>query len=383
VTPVIGAIMRQEWFLPFEQSMRELGVTSTWLGDQLQGAHLHDFSPFEGVALELSDDVIGHESLGVPLRHLSLAGVPVSPDSAALASRLDISHVLWGESEAQSWLGVLDRSSLGFPGAVIVVWGPSGAPGSTSFAVGLALQAARSQPTLVIDADFVSPSMAQLLDLPVEGSGLLGALRAARLESPDPGALLVHAHKKENLGHVLQVLSGLDTQVLGPLEADSMGVLLQTVRATGRVVIVELKVPGGDSTTEPQSTVVKAVLGEADHLFLVARQSELGIARFVRQWAQIAPPMTTPTTLYLRQPLPAGVAAFHDAEQALWELCGVEDIRPLPAGGKPLGGPWFQEALSAVAAVRPVTPPVGVKQAGSLLSRLSSYLALPKYKPLA
>jgi Flp pilus assembly CpaE family ATPase len=65
-------------------------------------------------------------------------------------------------------------------GRVVAVWGPTGAPGRTTVAVGLADEAARlGVSTLLVDADVYGGVVAQMLGLLDESPGLAGAARQA------------------------------------------------------------------------------------------------------------------------------------------------------------------------------------------------------------
>ena len=79
----------------------------------------------------------------------------------------------------------------GPPGAagVVAVWGPTGAPGRTTVAVGLADEAARlGISTLLVDADVYGGVVAQVLGLLDESPGLAGAARLAATGSLDAAA---------------------------------------------------------------------------------------------------------------------------------------------------------------------------------------------------
>ena len=64
-------------------------------------------------------------------------------------------------------------------GRVIAVWGPTGAPGRTTVAAGLAVAAAGSIATLLIDADVYGGVLASAFGLLDESPGLAGACRMA------------------------------------------------------------------------------------------------------------------------------------------------------------------------------------------------------------
>jgi hypothetical protein len=65
------------------------------------------------------------------------------------------------------------------PGRVTVVWGPAGAPGRTTLAVGLAAELGRGRRTILVDADPYGGAVAQQLGIVDEVSGLLAAVRLA------------------------------------------------------------------------------------------------------------------------------------------------------------------------------------------------------------
>ncbi|MGY1641320.1 CpaE family protein [Geodermatophilus sp. SYSU D00703] len=75
-------------------------------------------------------------------------------------------------------------------GRVVAVWGPTGAPGRTTVAVGLADEAARLDvQTLLADADVYGGVVAQVLGLLDESPGLAGAARHAVAGTLDEAAL--------------------------------------------------------------------------------------------------------------------------------------------------------------------------------------------------
>ena len=76
-------------------------------------------------------------------------------------------------------------------GRVVAVWGPTGAPGRTTVAVGVADEAARlGVSTLLVDADVYGGVIAQMLGLLDESPGLAGAARLAGTGTLDGPALV-------------------------------------------------------------------------------------------------------------------------------------------------------------------------------------------------
>ncbi|MDA9786677.1 hypothetical protein N9C74_01440 [Pontimonas sp.] len=351
MTLVIGAVMHKEWCDPLEVSLGELGAKVMWVGETLESLGSPEWSDFDGVVLELTDDVIGSQGLGF-LEARAVAGIPVTENSGAIAERAGIENVLWGEVEAQSWLDRLSMLQHRLPGSSIVVWGPSGAPGATTLALGLALEASRTRQTLVIDADFTSPSMAELLELPESPSGLLGALRAARLDSPSVETLLAHAQRSGLSMPGVQVLSGVRPGSLGPLEAASMETLLATLRGSGQIIITEVKLACAENEPSPEVRAVSSVMTGADHIFAITHHSDLGIMRFVRELSLIVPDSAQlPVTVFVRTPRGTRDSRFADARQALWELTGIDDIRATQDSDDPIRGAWLSGALDSVPGV--------------------------------
>ena len=92
-------------------------------------------------------------------------------------------------------------------GRVIAVWGPAGAPGRTTVAVGLADEAARlGVPTLLADADPYGGTVARTVGLADETSGLALASRDAMTGRLDTVRL---AQRSRQLRPRLRVLTGL------------------------------------------------------------------------------------------------------------------------------------------------------------------------------
>ena len=92
-------------------------------------------------------------------------------------------------------------------GLIVVVWGPHGAPGRSTIALGLAESWARTGlSTCLVDADTISPSLAHLVGMTEDVSGLLLAARYA-----DQGALDARSLGSacRQLANSLWLLSGI------------------------------------------------------------------------------------------------------------------------------------------------------------------------------
>ena len=92
-------------------------------------------------------------------------------------------------------------------GRVVAVWGPTGAPGRTTVATGLATESARTGvPTLLIDADVYGGVVASAFGLLDESPGLAGACRTAANGRLDLEGLTALCWSMEN---DLRVLTGI------------------------------------------------------------------------------------------------------------------------------------------------------------------------------
>ncbi|UPK76175.1 hypothetical protein MU582_05920 [Nocardioidaceae bacterium SCSIO 66511] len=134
--------------------------------------------------------------------------------------------------------GAFERSERGV-GRLVTVWGPTGAPGRSTVALGLAAESADSgTPTLLIDADTYGGSIAQLLAVLDEVSGLLAAARSADTGSLDLADLTRHVRQ---VGPTLRLLTGIGRADRWPqLRVGSFDRILETAREMAPVVIVDV-----------------------------------------------------------------------------------------------------------------------------------------------
>ena len=103
--------------------------------------------------------------------------------------------------------GQIDPPAARGTGRILAVWGPTGAPGRTSLAVGIAAELAQlGLPTLLIDADVYGGTVAPVLGLLDEAPGLAAAARAANAGTLD---LLALARLAAEVTPGLRVLTGI------------------------------------------------------------------------------------------------------------------------------------------------------------------------------
>lgn len=194
------------------------------------------------------------------------------------------------------------------PGRVVAVWGPTGAPGRSVVALGLAsVLAARQVSTLVVDADVYGGSQAQLLGLLDESSGLLAAARAANRGRLGPEQLAGHARA---VSPTLRLLSGLprsDRWVeLSPV---LLRRILEAARALCPVTVldcgfsVELDEEISYDVSAPRRNgATLTALETADQVLVVGSADPVGLGRLLRAISdlRVQVPEVAPTVVVNR-----------------------------------------------------------------------------------
>ncbi len=181
------------------------------------------------------------------------------------------------------------------PGIVVGVWGPTGAPGRTTVAVTLAVEAARlGVETLLVDADTYGASVAQVLGLLDEAPGLAAAARAANSGRLDRPALAAAARTVEPR---LRVLTGFSRPERWPeLRSSALQVVLQQARDFVPLTIVDLAfcLEGDDASDAlldgsamRRNAATLTTLAEADVVLAVGSADPVGLQRLLRMLPEV------------------------------------------------------------------------------------------------
>ncbi len=198
----------------------------------------------------------------------------------------------------------LDRARSA-PGRVLVVWGPAGAPGRTTVATALAACLARSRRTTLVDVDPYGGSVAQVLGILDEVSGLLAAARLA-------GAGMLEerfSSVQRGLDPQLTVVTGLPrpdrwTEV----RAGTVELLVETAAREGHVVVdtgfsIEQDLDVGGRPGRHQMTL--AALDVADEVLVVGNPDPVGLSRLARALVDLRESHpTTPTRVVVNRMRP-------------------------------------------------------------------------------
>jgi MinD-like ATPase involved in chromosome partitioning or flagellar assembly len=217
----------------------------------------------EAIARALRDAVAGISSAGRgiadPTAALPVLGAPAGPDERPAGT-----------------------------GRLVAVWGPTGAPGRTTVAVGLADEAARlGTSTLLVDADVYGGVVAQLLGLLDESPGLAGAARLAATGRLDDAELLRLAWA---VRPQLRVLTGLARADRWPeLRPRAVAGVLEEARRLADLVVVDCSFSleddeelSFDTAAPRRNGVTLTVLESADTVLCVSGADPVALQRSIR-----------------------------------------------------------------------------------------------------
>lgn len=166
-------------------------------------------------------------------------------------------------------------------GRVVAVWGPGGAPGRTTVAVGLADGlAAAGRPVVLVDADPYGGTVAQHLGVLDEMSGLLAVARMANLGTLDQAALVRSCRR---VGERLDVLTGLpraDRRV--EVRPGVLGTVLDVAAGLGTVVVDCGFCLEDADVALSRDRMTLDVVDAADEVVVVGSAEPSGLARLAR-----------------------------------------------------------------------------------------------------
>lgn len=258
-------------------------------------------------------------------------------------------------------------------GRLVAVWGPTGAPGRTTVAVGIASELSlQGWPTLLVDADVYGGVIAQLLGLLDESPGLAAACRLANNGALDLPALAALARQ---LSPTLRVLGGIGRPDRWPeLRPSALSVVLSLAASLAAVTVVDCgfcleqdEELSYDTLAPRRNGATLAILDQAETVIAVGTADPVGLQRLVRGLAELkeAVPGVQPTVVVNR--MRASAVPGHaetEVRAALSRYAGVEDVAFVPldvagldaavASGRTLGeavpGSPARQAIQALAA---------------------------------
>jgi len=254
-----------------------------------------------------------------------------------------------------------DGDGDGDEGRVIAVWGPTGAPGRTTIAIGLAAElAAAGHDVVLVDADVYGGTIAPALGIVDDGAGFASACRlanAGRLDGPALGALA------RALNTRLRVLTGIARadrwDEVRPSAAAAVLALARTIAAYVVVdcgfCLEEDEELSYDTVAPRRNGATVTALRGADTVVAVGSADPVGLQRFVRGLAELGEtvPDVEPTVVVNRvRPRVAGPGdPVRQITEALREFAEVT-----PHAFVPLDQPAADKALMLGATMPEVAP---------------------------
>ncbi len=293
-----------------ERRLRQLGVTSVLPADATA-------AEIAGAVLDaLAEAAGGSEAFGDPLAALAALGDTERP-------ALDEGPSLPEPAE----------------GRVVAVWGPTGAPGRTTVAVGLASEVAGlGRSALLIDADAYGGVIAQVLGLLDEAPGLAAACRLANNGALDLPGLATHSRQ---VSPTLRVLTGISRADRWPeLRPSALEMVLELARRLASTTVVDCgfgleqdEELAYDTMAPRRNGATLAVLENADLVLAVGSADPVGLQRLVRGLVELreALPEVTPRVVVNRlrdSAVPAG--AEKQVRAALARFAGITDLTFVP-----------------------------------------------------
>lgn len=177
---------------------------------------------------------------------------------------------------------------------MVAVWGPAGAPGRTTVAVGLAAElASRGQDCLLMDIDGYGGAVAQHLGVLDETSGLLACARLANAGRLDTAEL---ASLARQLDPHLRILTGLPRADRWSEVRDSaFDQLLRLAGGLAGHVVLDTGFslesdPGASfaSMSPRRNAMTLASIEQADEVVVVGSADPVGLARLARGLVELA-----------------------------------------------------------------------------------------------
>ncbi|GAB3297008.1 P-loop NTPase [Epidermidibacterium keratini] len=177
---------------------------------------------------------------------------------------------------------------------VVAVWGPAGAPGRSTVALGLADEASRlGVPTLLVDADVYGGAIAPMLGLLDEAPGLAAAARVATQGDLEIGTL---ARLALSLGPNLRVLTGISRVDRWPeLRPGAIEAVLAAARQLCPLVVVDCAFAieqdeelSYDTLAPRRNGATIAVLEQADTVVFVGGADPVAVARAMRALQELS-----------------------------------------------------------------------------------------------
>jgi MinD-like ATPase involved in chromosome partitioning or flagellar assembly len=176
-------------------------------------------------------------------------------------------------------------------GTVIAVWGPAGAPGRTTLAIGIAAElAALGHAVVLADVDTHGASIAPALGMLDEAPGFAAACRLAGNEALDHAELERIAQRYDSASGGFQVLTGIGRPSRWPeLSAERVAASIRACRTWADFTVLDTSSSlehdeeiSSDLTAPRRNGATVTAVHEADAVVAVGSADPVGLSRFLR-----------------------------------------------------------------------------------------------------
>jgi MinD-like ATPase involved in chromosome partitioning or flagellar assembly len=222
------------------------------------------------------------------------------------------------------------------------VWGPAGAPGRTTLAINIAAEIAAAGHTVVLaDVDTYSGSIAPSLGLLDEAPGFAAACRLAGSDSLTHAEFERIAHRYSSPRGAFWVLTGIGQPSRWPeLSAERVGDAISSLRLWADYVVLDTGFSlesdeeiSSDLFAPRRNAATLAALGSADRVVACGLAEPVGMARFLRAWADLTEVVNTTMVHVVMNRVRAsavGLGAGNQVTSALRRFGGIDAAVLIP-----------------------------------------------------
>lgn len=213
---------------------------------------------------------------------------------------------------------------------LVAVWGPAGAPGRSSVALGLAASAAaRGVDTVLVDADTYGGALGQMLGVLDDVSGVVAACRAAN-----------NGRAGEAVDHLLEIdphlrlLTGLPRgDMWQQVRTGAFEAVLTQLRGRSELVVADcgFSLEAGTTAGAGRNQTTLQVLDQADSIVVVGRPDPVGLARLVRGVHDLSAQVPGCAPLIVVNMMRSTLGwSERDVRATITRLTGIEPVVHLP-----------------------------------------------------
>jgi len=253
-------------------------------------------------------------------------------------------------------------------GTVIAVWGPAGAPGRTTVAMGVAEALTETGSVVgLVDADTYGPAIALALGLVDDASGLVVACRHADNATLSPSTVLATGHRVRDGWFVLGGVGRPERWAdLRPAALDRVW---STCRSTFDVTVIDvgfcLEADDGGAWSNRRNAAAISAMAAADTVLAVADSTALGAARLVTTWPGVtAAAPTAQVTVVQNRVHRSRAGSGAGWSRGIRDLGIMAGVHPLPADPRAAQRCW--ESARSLGETAPRSP---LRKALSTLAR--------------